>query len=240
MPIEKEKYRRITNFIIDNLEGGYYHPDMLKDGRVKDSRYSNSGETMFGIDRKAGGTLNTSPSGVRFWKAIDSVNARKNWKWNYKGGQYEDKLKLGAADVMYEQYDELANRYLSNESRKIIESDDRLLFNFIYATWNGSGWFQRFAKTFNKAVEDGITNKDELVKVAIGSRINSSNSLVRQGGNKIAKIIDQLKSSTENAANEVYQSVKNNNVVPMLLISLGIVGVVYFGFINKNTKLKLA
>lgn len=240
MPINKERYIKITNFIIDNIEGGYYHPDMLKDGRVKDNRYASSGETMFGIDRKNGGSLNTSPSGIRFWKAIDLVGARKNWKWNYKGGQYEDKLKLGAADVMYEQYDKLADRYLSSESRKIIESDDRLLFNFIYATWNGSGWFQRFAKTFNKAVEDGITNKDELVKVAIGSRINSSNSLVRQGGNKIAKIIDQLKSSTENAANEVYQSVKNNNVVPMLLISLGIVGVVYFGFINKNTKLKLA
>mgnify|MGYP003524299183 FL=1 len=132
MSINKERYIKITNFIIDNIEGGYYHPDMLKDGRVKDNRYASSGETMFGIDRKNGGSLNTSPSGIRFWKAIDLVGARKNWKWNYKGGQYEDKLKLGAADVMYEQYDKLANRYLSSESRKIIESDDRLLFNFIY------------------------------------------------------------------------------------------------------------
>ena len=43
--------------IIDKLEGGYYHPDMLEDGRIKDSRYSASGETMMGIDRKAGGKI---------------------------------------------------------------------------------------------------------------------------------------------------------------------------------------
>jgi hypothetical protein len=42
------------NIIIEKLEGGYYHPDMLTDGRIKDGRYGGSGETMFGIDRKTG------------------------------------------------------------------------------------------------------------------------------------------------------------------------------------------
>jgi len=237
--LDKARYIKITNFIIDNIEGGYYHPDMLKDGRVKDNRYSSSGETMFGIDRKNGGSLNTSPSGKKFWEVIDLLGARKKWKWNYKGGEYEDRLKIGAASVMFEQYNKLASRYLSAESRKIIESDDRLLFNFIYATWNGSGWFKKFAEDFNEAVSKGTTNRNELVKVALNSRINSSSSLVRQGGNKIAKIIDQLKSASENAANEAYQGIKKNHIAPVLLISLGIAGLVYFTFFNKSTKLKL-
>jgi hypothetical protein len=48
------KFDKITSLVIDKLEGGYYHPNMLIDGRVKDIRYSGSGETMFGIDRLKG------------------------------------------------------------------------------------------------------------------------------------------------------------------------------------------
>ena len=34
--IDVSDWQGIINTIIDNLEGGYYHPDMLQDGRVKD------------------------------------------------------------------------------------------------------------------------------------------------------------------------------------------------------------
>jgi len=33
-------FYNLSKVVIDKLEGGYFHPDMLKDGRVKDSRYS--------------------------------------------------------------------------------------------------------------------------------------------------------------------------------------------------------
>ena len=78
--IDKDKFKQITNMVIDSLEGGYYHPDMLKDGRVKDARYGASGETMFGIDRLAGNSDKT-PQGKAFWKIMDDAGARKNWKW---------------------------------------------------------------------------------------------------------------------------------------------------------------
>lgn len=243
MAVEREKYQKVANLIIDKLEGGYYHPDMLKDGRVRDSRYSSSGETMFGIDRKAGGTLNTTPAGIKFWSIVDKSGARKNWDWNYKGGNLEGTLKNAASDVMYSQYDKLADLYLSPASRKIVESDDRLLFNFIYSTWNGSGWFQRFARDFNEAVSKGITNRDELVKVALQSRIGSSNSLVRQGGNKILGFINDLRNTTEEKVEQTVGYAKRN-WIPITLILVGITGVIYFSYFYKgkglNSNFKLS
>jgi len=189
--MNKDNFKQVLIQVIDTLEGGYYHPDMLADGRVKDARYGNSGETMFGLDRKAGGNLNTTPAGVKFWAAIDAVNARKTWKWNYKGGDLAPKLKELLADVMFPHYNDLSNRYLSDKAAQIVESDNRLLFHFIYAAWNGAGWFKKFATKINEAVSNGTTNTDKLVKVALDSRINSGNSLIAQGGNKIAKLFGQ-------------------------------------------------
>jgi len=193
MAISKEQFVKVTNIVIDKMEGGYYHPDMLLDGRVKDSRYASSGETMFGIDRVAGGTINYTPEGRAFWKVIDDANARKNWKWNYLGGSLNSKLKDLASEVMYPVYVDNSKRYLSEEASKIVDSDPRLVFNFSYASWNGSGWFQRFAKPINEAVKKGIKNPDKLIQIAIESRTKSSNSLIKQGGTKIESFIEELK-----------------------------------------------
>lgn len=193
--INKKLYKRIVSFVIDNLEGGYYHPDMLKDGRIKDARYGNSGETMFGIDRLRGGSLNTSKAGKEFWAIIDNADARTKWKWNYKGGLLAPKLKELVAEIMYPQYDKLANRYMSAKTKEIVNKDPRLLFNFVYATWNGSGWFQRFATALSKEVEKGNNDVENLVDFVINLRKESNSSLVRQGGRKIEKIINNVPSS---------------------------------------------
>lgn len=197
MAISKKLYKKIVAFVIDNLEGGYYHPDMLKDGRIKDSRYSRSGETMFGIDRLRGGSLNTSKAGREFWAIIDNANARKNWKWNYKGGDLAPKLKELVAEIMYPQYERLAIRYLSSTAKKIVDNDPRLLFNFIYATWNGSGWFQRFAKALNLEIAKGYKDPDYLTKFVILQRVNNKSSLISQGGRKIARIINNVPKSVK-------------------------------------------
>jgi hypothetical protein len=185
--------------VIENLEGGYFHPDMLKDGRVKDSRYSSSGETMYGIDRKAGGTINDTPAGRRFWAVIDKANARKLWKWNYKGGDLAPVLLPLAADVMKPEVEKYIKLYLTQEAEAIVKQDTRLLFHFIYATWNGPGWFRAFANPINNAVQKGTTNPDALVKIAIQSRLNpaavypgrskAAYSLIAQGGKKIEKLL---------------------------------------------------
>jgi hypothetical protein len=185
--------------VITNLEGGYYHPDMLLDGRVKDSRYKSSGETMFGIDRKAGGSINDTPAGKRFWSVIDKANARKLWKWNYKGGSLAPILLPLAADVIKPEVEKNMKNFLTPEARAIVETDPRLMFHFIYATWNGSGWFRAFANAINAAVTKGITNTDKLTIIAIQSRLNpeavykgrsaAAYSLIKQGGKKIEKLL---------------------------------------------------
>lgn len=190
--IDKDRFLTITDVVIERLEGGYYHPNMLKDGRVKDMRYRNSGETMFGIDRKAGAGLAKYPEFGVFWNKMDSLNAANNWSWNYGGGVNAGELKRLAGDIIYQEYLDLSRRYLSPEAQKIVNSDPRLTFNFAYATWNGSGWFQRFAKTINEAVAKGETNPDKLVDLAVQQRMNSSNSLIAQQGRKINGFIQNI------------------------------------------------
>lgn len=185
-------FEKVTNQIIDQLEGGYYHPDMLKDGRVRDSRYGNSGETMFGIDRKAGGTEeNGGPAGKEFWRLIDAENARKNWKHEYMlkdNPELANKLRKLVAQIMEPLFLRYQKAYLSPEARDLINSDPRLYFNFAYSTWNGPGWFQRFSNGFEKEMKKGKST-DELVKFVIDQRKNWPNSLVAQGGRKMEKIL---------------------------------------------------
>jgi hypothetical protein len=185
----------IVKLIIENLEGGYYHPNMLKDGRVKDSRYGKSGETMFGLDRKAGQTESTGPAGVEFWKIIDNENASKNWKWNYMAKDNPalySKLVSLAAQIMKPEYEKYCRMFLSPQSSQIVNNNGGLLFNFAYATWNGPGWFKKFATVINESVDSGITDPKELLKIVLDRRSGSSNSLVAQGANEISKIANAL------------------------------------------------
>jgi peptidoglycan hydrolase-like protein with peptidoglycan-binding domain len=189
-------YEKMAELVINKLEGGYYHPDMLKDGRIKDKRYSASSETMFGIDRNGGSDINDSPEGKQFWKLIDSAEARKKWSWLSLGGSLEQQLRKLAAQTMKPRYDNFSKRYLSPAALSIVNKDERLLFHFIYATWNGAGWFQTFAKKINDAVSSGETDPNNLWKIAIDSRINnnarnaSSKSLIAQGGQKIKSLFN--------------------------------------------------
>lgn len=192
-------WQGMVNLVINNLEGGYYHPDMLKDGRVSDGRYGGSGETMFGLDREAGQTESTGPAGREFWSFIDSQNARTNWKWNYMGKDnpaLESKLRQLAGDVMKPQYIDNTRRYLSPDAADIISKDPALTFNFVYATWNGPGWFQRFAKIINQEVASGNTDPKSLLRIAVDRRISSGNSLIAQGGPKVDKITNRIASSS--------------------------------------------
>lgn len=180
----------MMNIIIEKLEGGYYHPDMLADGRIRDSRYGGSGETMFGIDRKAGNWEQRYAAGKEFFAILDSVNARKNWTYNYMGGQYRSRLQKLATEMIKSEYIKNSENYLSDESKSIVSSSPELTFNFIYATYNGPGWFQRFANTMNNLVQSGTTDPETLSKLLIDRRKNSGNSLIAQSGKKIENFIN--------------------------------------------------
>lgn len=188
---EKPEFHKILEQIIDKIEGGYYHPVMVNGGRgfpKGDRAMGDSGETMFGIDRKHGDKINTTSSGVKFWNTIDSANASTKWPWNYKGGKYESILKSLAVKMINDAFDNYAQRYLDDEARKIVTSDKNLLTHFGYATWNGPGWFRRFAQSINSEVTKGVTDPEELFIKALKDRKNASNNLIRSSAEKIEKI----------------------------------------------------
>ena len=192
MAINKNKFKEVTKLVIDNLEGGYYNPLWHN---VKDTRYNTSGETMFGIDRKNGGYLNTTPNGLKFWALIDKNKNQKVWKWNYRGGNLEKELIDLTSEIIYPEFIKNQNLYLKPKAIEIVNNNDKLLFNFIYSTWNGPGWFRKFATDLNEAIAKGETNTEKLIQVVLNSRINEGlkknskpNSLIAQGGRTIANL----------------------------------------------------
>ena len=238
MEIDPKLFQDVTKIVIDKLEGGYFHPDMRSKRPDIFGSYHRSGETMFGLDRHAGhdlyystprktkDVLNNlqyiyggyykykSPDAQKFWNIIDNANARKNWKWNYKGGKYADELQKLAANILRPQYEKLSNRYLTEESQKLISQDPRILFHFIYAVWNGSGWFQRFATKFNEAVKQGKRGND-LLNAALNSRINSSNKLISNGGKKIKGFINTIDLPKPSAAPGLLKMI----LIPLILFA---------------------
>jgi hypothetical protein len=196
---ETNDFNTVCSKVIAELEGGYYHPDMLADGRVKDGRYSASGETMYGIDRKTGGTINETAEGRKFWALIDAKGARKNWKLYYlPPDPLKSQLYRLCCAMIKRNYDSFLNRYVGdNEIIRVINSDGRLMFNFVYATWNGPGWFQGWAEEIVAQYRKGMTDSGQLAAYFVKRRISNNgivgnktnNSLIAQGGKKIAKIL---------------------------------------------------
>jgi hypothetical protein len=177
-------FEDMTKLVINKIEGGYYNPEWHYKKVM-----GRSGETMFGIDRRHGGTLNTSPAGVEFWSIIDKNKSKDVWKHGYRGGELENQLRDLVVKIMKPHYTQLSEKYLSDEARQIVNSDNPLLFHFIYASWNGSGFFKKFAEKINKAVKDGVTSREELKDLAIDSRKESA---VARSANKIENIMDTL------------------------------------------------
>ena len=195
-------WKTFTDKIIDGFEGGYWNNDTTKPRNKKcvnhpsDPMYDDSGETMFGIDRRAGGWDN-NPEGRVFFGLIDNEKDTydnmsefcNTWTWNYDGGPLRSELKSRAGDLMLSSYNRNKN-FLSPKSLQEVESNKRLLFHFAYACWNGSGHFQDFAEDINNAVDSGLTG-DDLVEVAIDSRNRKFGSGAWADANQ--KVVDIIK-----------------------------------------------
>lgn len=185
-------FNGLADKIITEIEGGYYHPDMLKDGRIKDSRYGASGETMFGMDRRTGSVYVSTPEGKEFWNIIDSSGARKSWPWNTMGGVYETKLRTLAIKMIQKEFNRLLAKYITDKNiTDLVNKSVGLTFNFIYATWNGEGYFRDMAKLLVDNYNSGIVDPNKLIDNQISFRLNHSNSLIKQSGEKMRDIINK-------------------------------------------------
>lgn len=192
-PEKFKTFNDIAIYIIKNFEGGYYHPRMMAENPEKFKLYVYSGETMFGIDRKTGGTINTTESGKKFWAAIDALNKKQPWSWNFKGGEFSSQLMKLAAAMIQDKFEFYSKSYLSATAQARVKSNIPLLFFFTRTTWSGSGYFKEFSKIVNENLHQ---NDEEIFLKLIKARLtynkksSTSNLLVQKSGKKIAEVFE--------------------------------------------------
>jgi hypothetical protein len=193
----ESKWMDVTKKVIDNFEGGYWNYWQCKN-HPWHSMYKKSGETMFGLDRKAGNIENLSPEGREFFRLIDEEKKKlgisnfcSKWTYNYRGGDLEENLKNLASKIMFKEYEKNMSNYVKNsETKKRIEGNNGLLLHMAYATWNGPGFFKKFAEKLDRAVTEGKSD-EELLNIAKNSRTNSFTGDWAKATVKVNSLIDK-------------------------------------------------
>jgi hypothetical protein len=197
----ESKWNNVTKKVIDEFEGGYWNHWQCKNHPYA-AMYRNSGETLFGLDRKAGNIENLAPEGKEFFKIIDDdkkklgmSNFCKKWTYNYRGGELEERLKDLASKIMFGEYQKNMSNYVKDpETKKRIENNEGLLLHMSYATWNGPGHFNKFAKKIDTAVKEGKSD-DELIEIAKNNRTNTFGGDWAKATTKVNSLIDKASSS---------------------------------------------
>ena len=160
----------IINDIIDNIEQGYADPVHMNLG----SAFANSGETMYGIDKKNGTDIQKYSANAwnEFWKTIASDKAHNPtlWKHNYMGGDLAPRLRELAVSMVSTMYQNLSSTAFTPATKSLVESDGRLLYTFVDAIFNGNGFFNKFAQIANQFVASKQTNTTLLTSKLLGIR----------------------------------------------------------------------
>jgi len=184
--VDVNDFTGIVKLVVDNLEGGYYNPSLHYTKAM-----GKSGETMFGMDRRWGTDFVNTQAGQQFWSLIDSDRqTNPDWnKWNYNGGTLRPQLIQLVAKMILPFFQKFSKKYLTPQAQNIVNNSKALTFHFAYATWNGSGFFKKFAKKINDKVSSGNTNENDLIAAATESRRNSA---VSNTSNKINSIMNNL------------------------------------------------
>jgi hypothetical protein len=198
----ESKWMDVTKKVIDNFEGGYWNYWECKN-HPWHSMYNKSGETLFGLDRKAGAIESLGPEGREFFKIIDDEKKKlgmsefcSKWTYNYRGGDLEDKLKDLAAKTMFREYEKNMSNYVKDpETKKRIEGNEGLLLHMSYATWNGPGYFKKFADQLDRAVKEGKSD-EELLNIAKDGRTSSFTGAWAKATTKVNNLIDKTASSS--------------------------------------------
>ena len=200
------KFSEIFTVLRNYLGGGYFHPWMYIANPIKFNRYENSGETMYDIDLKNGGSINTGVPGRKFWDLIHGADAEHKWNWGYMGGELAPQLMSLASQMIYPEYKLLCNSLLHDAAQNIISCSAKLTTIFLYTTYNGAGWFRYFAGAINIYVDrQGITDPDILAEKMIQERrtldpkMFSANaiSLIEQGADTLEKILPSITGEVE-------------------------------------------
>jgi hypothetical protein len=232
---EPMSFEQAAAQIILNNEGGYCcsamvvgHPHNDPSSKhyrpttripfIKDKRYHNSGETMFGLDRVAGDLENPKAhpksykDSIALFKLLDDAKAFDLWEWNYiPPDPLRGQLLYHTARIMKVAFDRNMNNFVPNaQLRALVPTNGKLMYNFAYAAWNGSGWFKAFGERLTAVYEQGMKDPRDLAEYFTNLRVNNEGlvgnkiggdaySLIRQGGFKIASKIGIVPISTTSA-----------------------------------------
>jgi len=217
----------IVQAIVDNLEGGYYHPThAFSFSQTDRNTYKNSGETLYGLDRYAGNNegIRKGPknqSGIDFWAAVDAISGNGSykdtsrtvktgqwnikkypkksgiWSWNYMPKKSEsgyDNLQKNLTKYITNSYNSLFNKYLAGHPvGQLVQNDGRLKFMYYRATWNGSGFFQKYASNLKAVYDKGEKNIDNLICADLTFRYNTKAPAFKPGVSKISFMMDYKK-----------------------------------------------
>lgn len=248
---DKQQFNQLAGIVIDKLEGGYFHPYMYRDNPQKFRFYGSSGETLFGLDRHAGHDLfytsrriSSNPladvvnksrykyknaAAAKFWTTIDQANASIKWKWNSRGGDSEKELKVLAIDIIYNTFIEYLNKFLTDAEKATVFQSPDLLFLFIYATWNGAGFFKNYAQRLRQRMKAGTIDPNKLAADQIKARQDSQFFTIRNTADKILSIFN---SDTFKSLKANFDTIKNNlNMLPLIATLFFL-----YIFANKNDR----
>ena len=191
-----DAFSGLAELVIKYIEGGYYHPSMKhRFSAASRKKLGDSGETLFGLDRKHGAQLAMYEEWDQFWSLVDKGKKLKPglFTYNEKDVPYAGELRRLASAIMYKWFNYLAGKYILVSSMDEIAADPRLILHFAYASWNGEGWFERYSKALNTAVQMYEGDKEQIWQEAIKARTQSSNSVIRQQGKNMMYIINKHK-----------------------------------------------
>jgi hypothetical protein len=181
----------LIELIIKEIEGGYYHPGMNQGDMGK------SGETLFGIDRVAGGENNQTPIGIEFWNLVDSESgwapkSERAPKWKRYHKPSNPKF-LEIVKKMQSKNYELHKKWhgVTPEMEKLIESDARLQLHFLYGVWNGYGFYGKFYKDLVNFVKlNPNPNIKDVVENVLESRARHAGT---ERANKMRQVMNMIK-----------------------------------------------
>jgi len=232
-------------YIQDLLEGGYFHPAMYqKDpgffaGRgdkydsERDRWYSQSGETMFGLDRKAGApAVTVGVPQEKFWALVDAYYGSHHadlsyWNDTANGSKSDIPASVGqqlrqlGSEIALSLLSSYTAKYLTEPAKSIIYSNAPLLLQFLYASYNGPVFFRVIANLVKDAVASGTTDATTLYNMVSARRRQYSNYFAK-GADKLDRIAAQLQSS------------RGGGFGWLLWLSLGIFAVTFLTSKNKK------
>jgi hypothetical protein len=160
-------------------------------------------------------------TGVAFWNAVDAISgygnykstARENstgmwnvnkfprvtngWSWNYmpkKSDKGYDTLQKNLQKYITNQYNQFSKSYFGNHPvGKLVENDGRLKFMYYRATWNGVGFFQKYANNLKSVYDSGVRDVEKLICADLTYRYNKKSAAFKPGVSKMSYMMDYKK-----------------------------------------------